>query len=394
MRNRNYVRITSEGFSFHTLELTYICDVFKFDAIKKRLKQVGKKDQFYPLPKYETDCFCCTAYSEHGIRFYLTRGTDSWTNIVKIVLNPRRLVEPQCSYLGIMLSDEKSLDEMEHCFTDIMRKINSPKSSELPECIDEWNLSRIDLCVNFQFDRKKLPQQLIRLLSCGCIPTGYERSCYSYPSEKDGSFVKLEKHSIKFSNKRIALTAYDKVYQCKYENLAKPDEMITHGILRLELQCTRDWIRDESKKHHRKSTREEIDYFSSHSQAYLRKYVDKLLLPGEYCREKILKERIQDAPCIRNGSKKRMIKLVRILRNGKTDVQGAVEELNEYLSDKQLRSLLEHFEQLNICPVPLDKHSKLKTIYSIPDILKMVGDDSLNLRLSTKKRKHCTICTE
>ena len=394
MRNRNYVRITSEGFSFHTLELTYICDEFKFDAIKNRLKRTGTKGQFYPLQKYEKDCFCCTAYSVHGIRFYLTSGTDSWTNIVKIVLNPRRLLNPQCSYLGIMFSDKKSLDDMEHCFTDIMREINSPTALDLPEYMDEWKLTRIDLCVNFQFDRKKLPQQLIRLLSCGCVPAGYERSCYSYPSEKDGSAVKLEKHSIKFSNKRVALTAYDKAYQYKYENLARPDEVITRGILRLELQCTRDWIYDESKKHHCKSTREKIDYFSRHSQEYLRKYADKLLLPGEYCREKILIERIQGSASIRKKSKKRMIKLVRILGSGKADVHRAVEQLKEYLTDKQLRSLLEHFEQLNICPVPLDKHSKLKTIYSIPDILKMVGDDSLDLRLSTKKRKLCTICTE
>ena len=391
MRNRNYVRITSEGFSFHTIQLTYICDEFEFDAIKKRLKQVGKKDQFYPLQEYETDCFCCTAYSEHGIRFYLTRGTDSWTNIVKIVLNPRRLVEPQCDYLGIMLSDEKSLDEMEHRFTDIMRKINSPKSPELPECMDEWKLSRIDLCVNLEFDRKKLPQQLIRLLSCGNAAAGYERSCYSYPSEKDGSFMKLEKHSIKFSNKRIALTAYDKVYQCKYENLAMPDEM--QGILRLELQCTREWIRDENKKHHCKSTREAIDYLSRHSQEYLRKYADKLLMPGEYCREKILKERIQNAPGIRKGSKKQMLKFIKVLANGKTDVGGAIKQFKACLSGKQLRSLLEHFEQLDICPVPLDKHSKLKTICSIPNILKMMGDDSLDIRLSTK-RKRCLICTE
>ena len=59
------------------------------------------------------------------------------------------------------------------------------------------------------------------------------------------------------------------------------------------------------------------------------------------------------------------------------------------LTDKQLRTLFEGFEELNLCPVPLGKKSKLSSITSIPSLLEQLAEDDLldiSYRVSKKKK--------
>lgn len=382
MRNRNHIRMTSDGFSFHTFELKhYTSKIEEFDQIFKRLKQASKKDQFYELTEYDTECYFCGLLCDYGIRIYLTKLKEWYT--IKLVINPRRLIDPKSSYLGIMLLDEKSLDTMEHRFTDLMRNL------KLPEFIDDWSLTRIDLCVNFLFDRKKLPRQIIQLISRGPIAKGYIADTYTYHSEKNHKCkYKLEKHSIKIANKSIALVAYDKNYQAKIENLAIPNEMIPRGILRLELQCGHDWISEKTANHKLKSTREKIIFFAHRSQKYIRKYAQKLYMSGEYCQASILKDRIQAANSINTKSKDRMFHLVNMLRYEKYNFDDAINELPETLSKKELRTLLAHFDKLGISPIPLDGECKLKTVLSIPAILEMLDEGGLDVRFSIPNKSH------
>lgn len=376
MRYRDHIRQTDERSSFHTFELkTVLHDDAEFKLILKRLKSLSKRQEFYLLSEYGGNTYFCGHFSKHGIRIYLTQFKQ-W-NIVKLVINPRLLIDPNATYLGIMLPDKKHLDQMELNFTKYIQKIG------LPDSIDDWKLTRIDLCTNFLYDRKKLPRQIIQLISRGPVAPGYTLSKYSATSPDE-----IEKHSIKFESKRISLVAYDKNYQAKRENLALPSEMITRGILRLELQCHLDWIYEKSTKHGCTTTREQIDFFSSHSGEYLRKYSQKLLLTGEYCQPAILKDRIQEATGISRKVKKRMTDFVDILSENNVSFDAGAKKIARNCTDDQLRTMFEQFNRLNICPVPLDKHCKLKTIQSIPSILEMMGDSGLDIRHPTGKKEY------
>lgn len=385
MRNRNHIYMTSEGFSFHTIELKQIyrdSREHKYKKAFRHLKRISGNDEFYELKKYNSGCHFCGHFSKHGIRIYLSGNGDKSLHTIKAVINPRKLIDPDCSYLGIMQTDEKSLDKMEHRFTEIMRKAG------LPEFIDEWSLTRIDLCVNFVFSRRKLPEQMIQLISLGPVPYSYTRDTYTAPSQINPlGEVSLGKHSVKLSNKSVALVAYDKVYQMKEEELpfpSKPD-MEKRGILRLELQCSRAWIADQAKEHKCKTTREKLDYFSSHSQEYLCEYVDRLYLHGEYCRYDLLRSKIKAADSISKESKKRMLDFAKLLTNC-SDFDAAFQILAETLTEKQLELLTNHFSALNISPVPLMDKCKLKAVESLPMILHEMDDCSFEKRFNPKKK--------
>lgn len=207
MRNKHYTRVTSEGFSFHTLALNYTrlnSTQFKklFQSLKTRCS--AEKKPFYQLEKNSiegVDCFFCGLFSEYGIKLYLSVVNSSKyvTYIVKAVINLRRLIDPKCDYLGIMTTDKKSIDKMEKRLASIMRKAN------LPESMNKWILARIDLCVNFLFDRKKLPQQIIQLIQRGPVPNGYKRDYFVDSCVNENGKFKAQKHSIRLSNKRISL---------------------------------------------------------------------------------------------------------------------------------------------------------------------------------------------
>lgn len=398
MRNRNHIYMTSEGFSFHTIELKRVYNSSdKYDAVFSHLKKTSNHNEFYPLKNFDGSCHFCGHFSKHGIRLYLTKKKHKekeYLYIIKAVINPRKLIDPDCSYLGIMPSDEKSLDRMEERFTEIMRKV------ELPEFIDEWSLTRIDLCVNFVFSRKKLPQQMIQLISRGPVPHSYNRDTYTIPAQSDpNGEIHLEKHSVKLWNKRIALVAYDKAYQMEKEGLHLPSvlNMEKRGVLRVELQCRRDWIAEQAAEHKCQTVREKLDYFSSHSRDYLCEYVDRLYLHGEYCRYDLLCSKIEATDSIKGKSKKRMLDFVNLLAFC-NDFNAAFQVISESLTEKQLETMVRHFSELNIAPIPLPKKCKLKAIQSLPTILHEMDDGSFEKRFNPKKKYifplKSDICTE
>ena len=386
MRNRNHIYMTSEGFSFHTIELKQVYSSSdKYNAAFSHLKKISNQKEFYPLKEFDNICYFCGHFSKHGIRLYLTMKKakkKKYRYSIKAVINPRKLIDPDCSYLGIMPSDEKSLDQMEERFTEIMRKAG------LPEFIDEWSLTRIDLCVNFVFNRKKLPQQMIQLISRGPVPHSYNRDTYTIPAQANpNGEIHLEKHSVKLWNKRIALVAYDKAYQMEKEGLLPPPElgMEKRGVLRVELQCRRDWIAEQAAEHKCQTVREKLDYFSSHSRDYLCEYVDRLYLHGEYFRYDLLCSKIEATDSIKGKSKKRMLNFVNLLASC-NDFDAAFQVISESLTEKQLEAMVKHFSELNIAPIPLMKKCKLKAIQSLPSILHEMDDCSFQKRFNRKKK--------
>lgn len=381
MRCRDYIRLLIEGFSFHTLELKYIFSYRNrdaFDKIKNRLDRISSGKEFYELTKYGEGKFFCGHFCNRGIRIFLTELSER--DVIKLVINPRKLIDPKADYLGTMLCDDHSLKLMEKNFAAIMKKIT------LPTDMDDWFLTRMDLTVNFVFDRKKLPRQIIELISRGPVAKGFEkeREFTYYSARFPGEKATLGKHAVKFKNQSITLVAYDKPYQMKQENLSLPNEMIPRGILRLELQCGKDWI---NKRAGHKKTTEKIRFLVDNRSRYLTDYALKLLVPGEYCKPSVLEERIRGAKHVSKKVKKRMLKFVHTLGNSHVSFDSAVQKMELDLGKKKVRTLLETFEKLGLAPIPLNSKCKLKSITSIPSVLEQLGEDGLDTRLYKKNKK-------
>ena len=233
------VFLTSDGFSFHTIELRWN----PTDAVFDRLRQCSRGGEFYPV-KENGGVFAwrCNAFSRNGIQVFLTRGHQ---NMISLTVNPRKLIEPDASYLGIVPPYQDTLEEIRDNFTLVMRKVG------LPEDMNAWKLHRLDLCVNICWNRKNAAAELIRLL------------------------------------------------RLKGEKLPK-------RVLRVELHCGRAWIRDFIKKEHLETTVGAIQALSQNSRKLILKYAQKCMYSGMYRKLKAQLEIIDEADGMKKEIRKRL----------------------------------------------------------------------------------------
>lgn len=237
------VFLTSDGFSFHTLELRWNPTDTAFADAFDRLRQCSCGGEFYPA-KENGGVFAwrCNAFSRNGVQVFLTRGHQ---NMISLTVNPRKLIEPDASYLGIVPPYQDTLEEIRDNFTLVMRKVG------LPEDMNAWKLHRLDLCVNICWNRKNAAAELIRLL------------------------------------------------RLKGEKLPK-------RVLRVELHCGRAWIRDFIKKEHLETTVGAIQALSQNSRKLILKYAQKCMYSGMYRKLKAQLEIIDEADGMKKEIRKRL----------------------------------------------------------------------------------------
>lgn len=372
------VKLTSEGFSYHTFELKYNPSRSAFRKILHHLRNISNHNQFYPIYQCGSQqcgirCYFCGVLLKSGIRIYLTE-TDH-RNVVKLIVNPRKVIDPWSSYLGTMPPDSQSLEQLEFGFTDCMRKVH------LPEFLDNWKLSRIDLCVNLQWNKKKGPCTLIRMLGEEPVPAGYRRK--QYP-DQSGQDAKLQpEHILALGNKSVTLVVYDKIFQIVRENLALPHEELPKGVLRVELQCHKPFLRDYKESHHLSGTCEFLSALARDSRELICQYVQKLYFGGTYYKRSELERSLEHAPGLQNKCRKAMLSLSQALQ-----IADTMEDIPELtgLSEKQLRTCLRHFEELGIHPIPLQDSCSFDRMPSLPDLLQELAEDETTLYLRGTKK--------
>lgn len=237
------VFLTSDGFSFHTIELRWNPTDAVFANAFDRLRQCSRGGEFYPV-KENGGVFAwrCNAFSRNGIQVFLARGRQ---NMISLTVNPRKLIEPDASYFGIVPPYQDILEEIRDNFTLVMRKVG------LPEDMNAWRLHGLDLCVNICWNRKNAAAELICLL------------------------------------------------RLKGEKLPK-------SVLRVELHCGRAWIRDFLKKERLKTTVDAIQVLSQNSRKLILKYAQKCMYSGMYRKLKAQLEIIDEADGMKKDIRKRL----------------------------------------------------------------------------------------
>lgn len=371
------IRLTSEGYSYHTFELKWNPSGHVFYQTRNFLHSVSAHDQFYPLNQYGDDRYFCGVLRDYGIRIYLTKTRNKY--VVKLIVNPRRLIDPEASYLGIMQPDSESFELLEQVFTDCMRRVR------MPEFLDDWTLSRMDLCVNIFWNKKRASHELIRLMQKEPTPAGYQKNQFKKTAVSGNRKKRQRKkfaHILKFSNDSIALVVYDKRYQMIREKLERPSEELPKSILRVELQCERKWIRRYAGKNKLQSTCGLLTSLASNSRDLIFQYASKLYNGGDYCKAKVLSKMIKEAPEIRKKSQKHMLTLAEAL--GKTEnMEKALKKAA--LSQKQYRTCLQHFAALDLNFIPLKEDYYIDRVPSLLKILQLLENDKTEIRLQNSK---------
>ena len=112
-----------DGFSIHTIELSMELTCREFYELKDHLyrqRETEKGNWIYPDGWGN---HICTYYKDYGIRITLEHNSSE--NIgsfyVRMVVNPRKLIDPGASYIGILPPEESSVKKLRKAFAKLFK---------------------------------------------------------------------------------------------------------------------------------------------------------------------------------------------------------------------------------------------------------------------------------
>lgn len=386
------IRTTSDGYSFHTLELKIHPDSEDFNRALELLYKSAKRSKFpkrttYPLKVYESETLkphCSTMLSNHGILLYLTESIkkDWHKYTIKAVVNPRKVLDPKCDYLGIAPTDEKSLNWFQDEFTSLMRRYN------LPEFLDEWTMTRLDLCVNFQLNKKKSAREFCRLLQKDLLPPKLERILFFDPDadkELQEKQKDADQHSICLENDSYSIVVYDKLYQAEAEERmeSNPWHELPDSILRLELRCFRTCLKKLEKKEDLDSTSEQLYWMAQNSRKLILKKVGQVFSGGTHYKPDIAKKIVGDSNYQETTCEQLqwLINRTRHPFNLRQLEKGMKKKFK--VTPRTVAQRIEQLEHLGINLVPLRQDFYLEQLPSLPRILELLEDDFASFKLTS-----------
>ncbi len=389
------IYLTEDEYSFHTVELKFHLERKHFYRLLDRLYQSDKNNHHhtltYKISKYQTETvkpYCSTTLSEHGILLYLTESTHNKIHIftVKAVVNPRKVINSNCSLIRIAPSNKDSLQDFEDKFNALMKPYKI--------CLAKATLTRIDLCVNIQLNNKKLAEELFRLLHKNLPPHKLKQIYFYDPfdSEEDQEEQKeIDKHSICIKNNSYQIIVYDKLFQIKTMRLEDSDTWckLPEGLLRLELRCSRSYIKELLDTEDLKTPLDQIHWLASHSQEIMLKKVSQVFNSGTYYRPNKARKIITDSS-FHKKTREQLLWMIERMRYPFTreQLENNLQEQFQ-LKPRTVEKRLKQLQKLGINPVPLRKDFYLKQMPSLPTMLELLENDpaALSLMLDKKKSK-------
>ena len=384
------IMLTSDGFSFHTTELKYFPTMTEYHSRKKCLYDLARKkhkDFIYPISrdKKKTDCckkfknqetHCCKLFKNQRTNLYFsaTKGPHA---TIKAVVNPRKLIDPDSSYLGIFPPNEESVSEFADSFTDIMRKI------DLPDFSEGWLATRVDLCVNLDCGEGDTARELNRLAHKGQTPKKYTRIEYTDNSLTPEKLKEKNKHYLRYECGSAALVIYDKTYQMTEEGLVTKFEKLSNGIIRVELQLGRKFIRkfmDENGIQREDPDNEECEDLEELFNELIRQspdliltYLKKAVPCGTHYKLSRLKYLLDELP-LHAETIEQMQYLVQQAHTCDT-LDDAIRKTKKKfkLSDKEVKTHIERFRNSGISPIPLSGNFPLDSLPSLTSLLEQLA---------------------
>ena len=344
--------LEGDGFSIHTFELTYQYTERSWMYLKDRLyRELEKRDPSEKAWIYaenkKRDRYICTRYSGKGVRIILEHNTGRnghETYYVRMVVNPRKLLDPDASYLGILKPEKDVGQKICKAFRKLFK--GTPFDSDM----EIYYLSRLDLCTNVRCNNSKIFRELIRASQKLPTPAKFERKYY-HDTDK-GRERRYNKHYICFACGSYELVMYDKTYQITEEGLALSYEKLPKGVLRYEMRMKRTLIRGFENRLRTNENVELLNYFINNADVLLCDVFLDHFSPATYMREPELMEHIWRGPYqdyVRYGMQHLVENVVRF---------GSVDEAlakTKWDKDEQ-KAYLKRFKELGLSPIPLRKN--------------------------------------
>ncbi len=374
----SYFTLEPDGFSIHTFELSRQLTPSEYYSIKNSLYNQQEKSEdksWMYQDKYKNHI--CTLYKEYGIRIKLeyNQGRDMDTYFIRIIVNPRKLIDPKSSYIGILPPKESSIKKLKKEFTRLF------EGTAFDNDINNYQLTRVDLCTNIRCDNKKLFRELVRVLRKMPTPPKYTREKYKHKDKKKAN--RYNKHYLRFHCGTHELIIYDKTYQMQDNNLVISYEKMPEGVLRFEVHCKRAYLRNVEKKSGKVSTEELLWQMVQESEERIINHFDRCFPDTAFVQMEEIERRIK-ASAFRGKNRKAMLELASQLQR-KQSVDKALQQMQK--DGYNTSDLLDKFEKLGISPIPLWKNFCAKELPGPVELLRAVSDGEVAVEYLKVKYK-------
>ena len=319
----------------------------------------------------------------NGVRIYLEHNQgESGFDIyyVRMIINPRVLIEPGCSYLGILPPEESSIRELEKAFKKLFAK------TVFDNDINHYYLSRLDLCVNIRCDNNRLFRELVRVLRKLPTPPKYERKKKRYEkgkklSKKDVNMY--NKHYLYFACGTHELVIYDKIYQLQKGCLVNDNEGLPKSVLRFEVHCEREYIRKIEKELDSDSPMKVLWAMVQESEGRIIAHFNQCFSDTKFVQMERLEKKIKQS-CFKKENKNAMLELACRLQRTQS-VDKALQKMEK--QGYRTAGLLDKFAKLGISPIPLRKNFCAESLPGPVELLRSVSEGNVKVEYVKAKYK-------
>ena len=357
--------LEADGFSIHTFEISKKLTKSEWNYCKGKLydqNQVSSKICIYQESK---GVHRVSQYEANGLRITLEHAHDQENRrgyYVRMVVNPRKVIDPNASYIGIFPPEKSSITKLQAAFHALLEQ------SVFNDQLDDYYLSRVDLCVNIRCDHKKIFREVVRVLRKLPTPPKYKRVYYKEKDKKKAN--KYNKHYIKFRCGTHSLVIYDKTYQATEQGLRVDYEDLLEGVLRFEVQYQRSVLRGLEKKLNTDNPSELLWYLMWKSEKRISKHFEQCFADVQFCQIEEIEKRIVGSK-YEDGTKQIMLELTHRMQR-KQSVDQVLEEMAS--EGFFVEDLLRKVHKLGCSPIPLWKNFCTQQIPGPVSLLRMISE--------------------
>ena len=369
-KNAGTFQIEPDGFSIHTSELSKKVTNNDYKRMRDRLYHQCSKGEVYRDKDWqgEGERHRCRWFQRSGLRISLEKDVHGQISTchLRIAVNPRKLIDPNSSYLGILPPTEGSVQGVSKMFFAVLR------DSGLPCVLDAYQLSRVDLCVNVRCNSAALFKELLRVTRKLPTPPKYERAIFKSADRKAAS--KYNRHHITLKHKSRELVIYDKTYQIMENGLLLDEEKLPKGVLRFEVHELRERISKVEKKLGTSSVTSLLCHYIGQSERIItrcfgRAYPDKKFMQPDRLRSLIHAEA---DTAVGDG----MARLAEVMVRVKTLRKG-VKKIGKEGYDAE--AVLAQFARLGVSPVPLRKNFCAESMPGVSVLLERIAHRNVQI---------------
>lgn len=357
-------QLEPDGFSIHTFEVTKKLSGKEYRKLVDETYCRCPPGQIYRDKTWQGagERHRCKWFQREGLRISFEQ--DIHHQVVscrlRIAVNPRKLIDPNSSYVGILPPTEESVGAVSKAFFIALKK------SGLPCVLDAYQLSRVDLCVNVRCDSTALFKELLRVTRKLPTPPKYERA--EFKSEDRRAANKYNKHHVTLKHKTRELVIYDKTYQIMENGLLLDEEKLPKGVLRFEVHEQRERSSKVEKKLGTSSVTSLLCHYIGQSERIItrcfgRAYPDKKFMQPDRLRSLIYAE-------ADTALKAGMLRLVEVMVRLKTLEKGVRKIENEGYG---AAAILSQFAKLGVSPIPLRKKFCARSMPGVATLLRRIA---------------------